>query len=249
MKIETVRAPNPGPFTLDGTNSYVIEEAVIIDPGPDLESHLAALVSAAPFLDAIFVTHRHADHAGAVAELKARTGALVFGPDVIGEIDHPLRDGESFTIGSSTMEAIATPGHTAEHFCFLTSTGDLFTGDMVLGEGTTAVFPPDGRMEDYLDSLRKLADRKPAALYPGHGPVRLDAVAWIEHYLEHRAMRDRQILEALKTPSTLAELRVRVYPDLGAGLQLAAEAQLTAHLIRLIEHGRVAASDRIYRAV
>lgn len=247
MKIETIRAPNPGPFTLDGTNSYVIEGAVIIDPGPAVESHLAALLQAAPFLDAIFVTHRHADHASAVPELKLRTGARVFAAAAVKGADHELSDGEIFPVGSESLEAIATPGHTAEHFCFLTSDGRLFTGDMVLGEGTTAVFPPDGRMGDYLASLRRLVARGPAAIYPGHGPVRTDAVSWIEHYLEHRSMRDRQIVDALRAaPSNLIALRATIYPELLPGLHAAAEAQLTAHLIHLMERGEVVERGSVY---
>ena len=250
MKIETIRAPNPGPFTLDGTNSYVIEEALIIDPGPAIESHLDALLRAAPFLDAIFVTHRHADHAAAVPELKRRTGARVFAAAQVAGVDHVLRDGETFPVGKEAVEAVATPGHTAEHFCFLTSAGDLFTGDTILGEGTTAVFPPDGRMGDYLASLRRLLERRPAIIYPGHGPSREDAAAWIEHYLQHRAMRNRQILNALQTsPRALADLRAIIYPDLAAGLHGAAEAQLTAHLVHLIERGEVREAEGLFATV
>jgi glyoxylase-like metal-dependent hydrolase (beta-lactamase superfamily II) len=237
MKIQTIRAPNPGPFTLDGTNSYVLEETVIVDPGPAIGTHIDALLAAAPSLDAIFVTHRHGDHAPAAIDLKRATGAPIYGAEILPGVDVVLHDGASFPLGEGSLEAIATPGHTAEHFCFLTSEGELFTGDTVLGEGTTAVFPPDGRMGDYLTSLRKLRERKPRSIYPGHGPVRHDAVEWIDHYLEHRAMRDRQILEALSTPLDLPSLRHVVYPDLAAGLEPAAEAQLTAHLVYLEERG------------
>jgi glyoxylase-like metal-dependent hydrolase (beta-lactamase superfamily II) len=227
MNIQTVRAPNPGPFTLDGTNSYVIDGRTIIDPGPDIESHLDALVAAAPQLETILVTHRHSDHAGGVAALQRKTGAAVRGPG--GFEDGAMHAG---------VEAIATPGHTEEHVCFLTPAGDLFTGDTILGSGTTAIFPPDGRMGDYLASLRKLLDRKPRAIYPGHGPVRTDAEDLIGQYIQHRELRNSQIRELLAAGTrSIPELRTAIYPGLAPGLERAAESQLEAHLLYLMERG------------
>lgn len=241
--IETVLAPNPGPFTLEGTRSYVIDKTMILDPGPEIASHIEALLSAAPDLQVIVVSHRHADHAPATTELKRRTGAAVYAP--LGSlearlIDHPLEDGMMIPAGTRSLEAIATPGHTSEHYCFLTPAGDLFTGDTILGAGTTTIFPPDGHMGSYLASLRKLRSRGPKTIYPGHGPIRVDAVALIDSYIEHRLARERQILGVLgEGPADLSSLRHEIYPDLAPALERAAEIQLTAHLIHLIEQKRV----------
>src|SRR5690606_6675965 len=133
MKVVTLTAPNPGPYTLDGTRSYVLEECAIVDPGPEIDRHIDALLRAAPALQAIFLPHRHEDHAPAAAILRERTGARIFAPPGVeprGDVE--LTDGERYQTGSVVLEAIATPGHTAEHFCFLSDDGQLFTGDTIL---------------------------------------------------------------------------------------------------------------------
>ena len=249
--IRQLRAPNPGPYTLDGTNSYVIDDVAVVDPGPALRPHLDRLLEAAPRLQKIFVTHRHGDHAPGAVDLAWRSGAIVITPPGVlkDEVVHRrLRDGDEIELGSSTLQAIATPGHTAEHFCFLTPEGDLFTGDMVLGEGTTAIFPPDGNMGDYLRSLERLRSVHPKRIFPGHGPVRNDAVEVIDSYIEHRRMRERQVVEILdKEPLSIPLLRAKIYPQLADGLEAAAEAQLLAHVLYLMEQGRVAEEDSSYR--
>ncbi|MGH9459546.1 MAG: MBL fold metallo-hydrolase [Thermoanaerobaculia bacterium] len=240
MRIDTVTAPNPGPYTLDGTRSYVLGGEAVVDPGPSIAAHVDALLAAAPHLTTIFVTHRHADHAPAAAALRSRTGARVVAPAGIEpQPDVPLRDGDVFPIGEETLEAIATPGHTGEHFCFLSSAGDLFTGDTILGEGTTTIFPPDGDMAAYIDSLRKLRGREPRAIYPGHGPVRRDAAAWIDYYIAHRLEREAQVVAALRLgPATPAALRERIYPGLDPALHAAATLQMEAHLAKLERDGK-----------
>ncbi|HEY3054293.1 MAG TPA: MBL fold metallo-hydrolase [Thermoanaerobaculia bacterium] len=237
MNIHSITAPNPGPFTLDGTRTYLLGETIVIDPGPAIDTHVEAIAHAMPRLELILITHRHGDHAPAAVPLKRATGAKIFAPDgVLQHVDHRLRNGEM--IGD--IEVIATPGHTAEHVCYLTTDGDLFTGDTILGTGTTAIFPPDGNMRDYIDSLRLLRSRKPRRIWPGHGPTRDDAVALIDEYIAHRLEREQQVLDALAAGArTAAEIRQRVYPDLDERLHRAAEIQVEAHLIKLRQEGRL----------
>lgn len=250
MKIRTITAPNPGAYTLDGTRTYVLDELAVVDPGPAVPSHVDAILAMASGLRFILVTHRHPDHAPAAEPLRERTGARVLGPAGITPApDHLLRDGEMLELGSVTLEAIATPGHTAEHFCFLSPAGDLFTGDTVLGEGTTTIFPPDGDMGAYIDSLRKLREREPVRIFPGHGPMRENASSLIDTYIEHRLARERQILEQLASaPATVRELRLRIYPGLDPALETAAELQITAHLTKLHNESRVTVLENVWRA-
>ncbi|HVR42912.1 MAG TPA: MBL fold metallo-hydrolase [Thermoanaerobaculia bacterium] len=251
MRIEILIAPNPGPYTLDGTRTYVLGGSVVIDPGPSDPSHIDAILAVAPRPSRIFVTHRHPDHAPGAGPLRERAGADVLGPPgIVPAVDHELRDGESFDLGGVRLEAIATPGHTAEHFCFLSSEGDLFTGDTVLGEGTTTIFPPDGDMAAYLDSLRRLRARSPRRIFPGHGPVRDDAVAWIEGYIEHRLSREREIMRELgERAQAIPELRGRIYPDLTPALHGAAELQIEAHLAKLAAERRAVRDADGWRAL
>jgi len=245
MKILSITAPNPGPFTLDGTRTYLLGETAVLDPGPSIASHIDAILAAMPRLDTILITHRHGDHAPAAVPLKQATGARIVAPRHV--LDDPVVDrrvagGERFTLEDTSVDVIATPGHTNEHVCYLTTEGDLFTGDTILGAGTTAIFPPDGHMGDYLRSLRTLREFHPKRIFPAHGPVREDAVALIDQYIAHRLERERQVLEAVTAGATrIVEMRARIYPDLDPRLHPAAEIQLKAHLIKLAEEGRVPA--------
>lgn len=250
MIVHQLRASNPGPFTLDGTNSYVIGR-VVIDPGPAIDEHVQRILDQAPDLEGVLITHRHGDHAPAARALRERSAATVFAPHGVLDdsiVDVRIEDGMMIELGPFSIEAIATPGHTAEHFCFLAADGDLFTGDMVLGAGTSAVFPPDGNMGDYVASLRKLIARQPSRIHPGHGPVREDAMELLEHYLAHRLMRDAQIAESLGGASlSIPALRRTIYPNLVHGLEDAADAQLLAHLLYLIERRMVIEEQGRYR--
>ena len=244
VNIRSITAPNPGPFTLDGTRTYLLGDTAVLDPGPDVSSHVDAILAAMPSLATILITHRHGDHAPAAVPLRKATGARVIAPrNVLDSVDQRVTGGETLEIEGSALRVIATPGHTNEHVCYLTSEGDLFTGDTILGTGTTAIFPPDGHMGDYLRSLETLRALAPRRIYPAHGPTREDAVALIDEYIAHRLERERQVLEALGAgASTLAEMRSRIYPDLDSRLSGAAEIQITAHLIKLVEEGRAPAS-------
>lgn len=240
MNIRRITAPNPGPFTLDGTQTYLIGETAVLDPGPEIESHLAQIREAMPRLETILITHRHGDHAPGAIPLKAATGARIIAPrNVLDEVDQRVSGGELLSVDGVTIEVIHTPGHTNEHVCYLTVDGDLFTGDTVLGRGTTTIFPPDGHMGDYLRSLRTLRARNPQRIYPAHGPVRDDAVALIDEYIAHRLQREQQVLDALAAGAkTAAEMRARIYPELDPRLHGAAEIQIEAHLVKLREEGR-----------
>ncbi len=241
MKIASITAPNPGPFTLDGTRTYLLGETAVIDPGPAIDSHVMAIVDAMPRLQTILITHRHGDHAPAALPLKAATGARIVAPhNVVPEVDQYVHGGETVTIEDEAIDVIATPGHTKEHVCFLSAAGDLFTGDTILGMGTTAIFPPDGDMGDYLRSLQLLRDRTPKRIHPGHGPTRDDAVALIDEYIAHRLERERQVLAAIAAgATTIGEMRARIYPDLDERLHGAAEIQIKAHLTKLHDEGRI----------
>ncbi|PYQ60148.1 MAG: MBL fold metallo-hydrolase [Acidobacteria bacterium] len=228
MKIRDMVAPNPGPFTLSGTRTYLIDDFAVIDPGPAIDSHIEAIREAMPKLKKVFITHRHADHAPAALPLKSLTNAQIVAP-------------------AGGLEVIATPGHTSEHVCYLTPDRDLFTGDTILGEGTTAIFPPDGNMSDYIRSLEKLRQRNPRRIFPGHGPTRDDAIALIDEYIAHRMQREQQVIDALRAGAhTIPEMRRRIYRELDERLYGAAEVQIYAHLIKLQDEGRVDARDGAY---
>jgi len=240
MNIRSITAPNPGPFTLDGTRTYLIDDHIVLDPGPAIDSHIAAIREAMPRLDTILITHRHGDHAPAAVPLKRATGARIVAPrGVLDETDQIVDDGDII----DGIEVITTPGHTSEHVCYLTPGGDLFSGDTILGFGTTAIFPPDGNMADYLRSLRKLRERNPRRIHPAHGPTRDDAVALIDEYIAHRLERERQVIAALESGArTPAEIRKIVYPDLDPRLERGAEVQIEAHLIKLRSEGTIEGS-------
>jgi glyoxylase-like metal-dependent hydrolase (beta-lactamase superfamily II) len=242
MKIRALLAPNPGPFTLTGTQTYLLGETAVLDPGPAIDSHIEAIRAAMPRLRTILITHRHGDHAPAAVPLKEMTSARIIAPrNVLDDatVDRRVSGGESIDVDGTRLDVIATPGHTSEHVCYLTAEGDLFSGDTILGTGTTAIFPPDGHMGDYLRSLHALRARTPRRIFPAHGPIREDAVVLIDEYIAHRLERERQVLDAVAAGATnVQEMRVSIYPDLDERMHRAAEIQLTAHLIKLVEEGR-----------
>jgi glyoxylase-like metal-dependent hydrolase (beta-lactamase superfamily II) len=249
MEISSITAPNPGAFTLDGTRTWLLGRTAVIDPGPAIDSHIDAIRNAQPALNTIFITHRHADHAPAAIPLKASTGARIIAPyGVLDSADVRVRGGETFEVDGEAIEVIATPGHTGEHVCYMTTSGDLFTGDTILGAGTTAIFPPDGNMRDYLESLKVLRDRNPRRIFPAHGPTRDDAIALIDEYIAHRLERERQVIDAIRSGAeTIPEMRRRIYRDLDPRLERAADMQTLAHLIKLQEEERVEQNGERYR--
>ncbi|WP_227471579.1 MULTISPECIES: MBL fold metallo-hydrolase [Paenarthrobacter] len=235
-------APNPGPMSLDGTNSYVIAaegsgHVAIVDPGPEDEEHLAAL-AAAGVVDVVLITHRHADHTEASARFHELTGAPVRA--ALPEHCHggePLSDGEVVYGGGVEIRVIATPGHTSDSLCFHLPTdgptGSVLTGDTILGRGTTVLDYPDGRLGDYLASLDRLEALGPATLLPAHGPVLPALDEKCREYRDHREQRLAQIRAALiqvGESATVAEVTDVVYADVDPSVRWAAETSVAAQL-------------------
>jgi glyoxylase-like metal-dependent hydrolase (beta-lactamase superfamily II) len=224
-----VRADNPSPLTLDGTNTYVVE-GWVVDPGPADPAHLDAVLAAAGgTVDGIVLTHDHADHSEGAAPLADRTGAQVVRP----------RGGDR----AGPFEAIATPGHAPDHVSLLAGRA-LFTGDTVLGTGSVFIVPGEGSLAAYLDSLRRLRELDLEAILPGHGPVVWDPRAKLDEYIEHRLERERRVLEALAAGArSRDELLDRAWSDVDFDaapyLRFAAAATLEAHLEKLAEEGRL----------
>ena len=234
-----IRAANPGPLTLSGTNSWIVgrDPAWVVDPGPALGSHLAALAAELDRRDGlggIALTHDHGDHGEAVNALRERCGgAPVAGGR--GAVDVVLVPGGRF----GPLEALATPGHSRDHFAFLL--GDVaFTGDAVLGEGSVFVAPEPGALASYLDALRRLRARSPALICPGHGPLVTDPAARIDQYIAHRAEREQRLLAALaEGRRSVDELLDAAWSDAPPGLRFAASFTLAAHLDKLAGEGRL----------
>lgn len=259
--VTRVLAPNPSPMTLDGTNTYILGvagtgEVAVVDPGPDDPDHLARVEAAVTARDAavraIVVTHHHLDHAEAAVGWGRRLGCPVVASttEVAGPDGLVVADGDRVELTGLDVEVVATPGHTRDHVALRLGTGALLTGDHVLGRGTSVVVHPDGDLLAYLDSLRRVLDLGPDALYPGHGPeLTEDPQAVLAYYRDHRAFRERQILAALvEGPLTPGELVAGIYADVDRQLWPAAEASTRAALAALEGAGciRLDAEDRAH---
>ena len=265
--VRRLLANNPGPFTFKGTVSYIVGrgQVAIIDPGPLDETHVATLLDAVrgETVTHIFVTHTHRDHSPAVAPIKAATGALVLaeGPHRparalhVGEAprmdasndtefrpDRTLADGDVVAGRGWTIEAVATPGHTANHMAFALKEADLlFSGDHVMAWSTPVVAPPDGAMSDYMASLRKLARRSESIYLPGHGGLVREAPQFVQHYIHHRQGREAAILRRLaKGEADIPTLVRAMYIGLDPRLVHAAGLSVLAHLEDLAARGLVA---------
>jgi glyoxylase-like metal-dependent hydrolase (beta-lactamase superfamily II) len=236
-----VRASNPGPFTLSGTNTWLVGRAptFVIDPGPLEDDHLRALqraIESRGGLAGIALTHDHRDHAEAVSTLRARHAAPLAAAR--GEVDVTLTEGVRF----GPLQAVATPGHAPDHVAFV-GAGACFTGDAVLGEGSVFITPHEGAMAGYLAGLERLLRRSDFdVICPGHGPVVWDAQAKLREYIEHRTERERALLKALgEGRRTVSELLDAVWPEVPEVLRGAARVTLAAHLDKLDAEGRLPA--------
>src|SRR5579862_9871649 len=275
--IRRVVANNPGPFTFKGTGTYIVGkgEVAVIDPGPDLPDHLAAILKAVEGerVTHILITHHHSDHSPLAGPLKAATGAAIYGCAVAGheaedtgEVkmeaghDHDFRPDVSLCGGGEvagpgwTMEAIPTPGHTSNHiFYALKEENALFSGDHIMGWSTTVITPPDGDMTDYLASLDRIRARNFTTLWPTHGPPIREVTPFIDAYIAHRQERMDQILLALADgPGRIRDLVPRLYRDVDERLWPAAARSMLAAIIHLERGGDIETDgppgpDTVYR--
>lgn len=246
--VHRVLAPNPGIMSGPGTNSYIVgrDDVVVIDPGTLDPSHLKALANAAPRMSAIVITHRHPDHFTGAVELAGVTGAEIavsssFAPYDLPETARRLSDGDKISVQGVTLTVIETPGHASDHIAlWFEEEKALFSGDLILGEGTSVISPPDGNLTQYMKSLDRVAELPVERIYPGHHPLRDDAKEWIEYYISHRKERDEQILSSLaEGAKTIPAIVAEVYASYPKALHPVAERSVRAHLEKLQGEGRV----------
>ncbi len=266
--IQRVIARNPGPFTYTGTGVYIIgdDNVAVIDPGPALPEHRAALDEALKGrrVSHVLMTHHHIDHSPLAIPLARDHGCEVYGyglqirPPEGGEVrleagddlsfkpDIEIRGGDVVQGDGWTIDAIHTPGHTSNHMCYaLREENTLFSGDHIMGWSTSVVSPPDGHMGDYLDSLQRIKDCHFDKIWPTHGPCIEDVDVFVQAYIDHRLEREVQIMAALKAGLTqIMDIVEALYTDIDKRLYPAAAHSVLSHLIYMRETGRVAANDK-----
>ncbi len=266
--IQRVIANNPGPFTYTGTGVYIIGEknVAVIDPGPDMPEHRAALDEALKGrrVTHVLMTHHHIDHSPLAIPLARDHNCQVYGygvqtrPPEGGEVrleagddltfkpDVEIRDGDVIEGEGWTIDAIHTPGHTSNHMCYsLREENTLFSGDHIMGWSTSVVSPPDGHMGDYLDSLKRVKARGFDRIWPTHGPC-IEAVdEFIGAYIDHRLTREAQIMSAISDgESIIMKIVEKLYTDIDKRLYPAAAHSVLSHLIHMRETGRVKAHEK-----
>lgn len=249
--VRRVVAPNPGMMTGPGTNTYLvgIDEVVVVDPGPDEDSHLEAVAGCGgDRIRWIVCTHTHPDHWPMAARLAERTGAEILafdGRDGL-EVDGTLADGDQLESTEFRLTAVHTPGHASNHLCFLLEEERLlFSGDHVMAGSTVVIKPPDGDMATYIDQLERLKRLRLKAIAPGHGHVITDVAGTVDELVAHRALRERIVAAALAEhgPGTTLDLLPIVYADVTEERHEVARHSLWAHLRKLAGDGRAAAAD------
>ncbi len=261
--VTRIIAPNPGMMTGPGTNTYLVgdKDLAVIDPGPAIDSHIAALLAAgAGRIRCVVCTHTHMDHSPAAAAIKAATGAVLVGrpaPDQPGQDrsfvpDRVLEHGDRLMLGGLTLRALHTPGHASNHLCYLLeNTKMLFTGDHVMQGSTVVINPPDGDMRAYLASLELLLAEDILILAPGHGYLIGEPHREARRLIRHRLAREAKVASALARlgAPTLEELVLEVYDDVPPRLHAVAMRSLAAHLGKLAAEGRVRAAEGRYTLV
>jgi glyoxylase-like metal-dependent hydrolase (beta-lactamase superfamily II) len=247
-----VLAPNPSMMTGPGTNTIVVGGApngsAIIDPAVDdieyLDTVVHEAVSRGP-IRCILITHGHSDHTGGALALRKRLKVPIyaFSKEGVPEADAEVEDGDTFPVGDDMLIAIHTPGHRFDHLCFMLEKHRiLFAGDLLAGAGTVVIIPPEGDMQQYLDSLRRLQELDIKEIVPAHGPVIIDPQAKLAEYIAHRLDREQQVmdaLEALPRGVTVPELVQYIYTDVDPRLHSVAAWTVEAHLLKLEREGRV----------
>ncbi|MEU6205258.1 MBL fold metallo-hydrolase [Micromonospora musae] len=238
--VTLLRAPNPGPMTLDGTNTWLLrapgaEHAIVVDPGPADEAHLAAIAAHGP-VALVLITHGHPDHTEGAPRLSELLGGVpVRAVDPVHTVDgRPLDADAALEVPGLSVRVVPAPGHTSDSVCFLVERGDervVLTGDTILGRGTTVVAHPDGHLGDYLTSLELLSTYRGVPALPGHGPALADCGAAADFYLAHRRARLDQVRAAVAAGATTpAEVVAAVYADVDRSLWWAAEWSVRAQL-------------------
>ena len=267
--IRRVIANNPSPFTFHGTGTYILGtgSVAVIDPGPDDEEHIDAILASLPgeTISHILVTHTHMDHSPGCRLLKAKTGAptYAYGPHGAGKIeqgvqveeggdmdfdpDHLVTHGEIIQGGDWSVECVYTPGHTSNHLCFqLREQKALFTGDHVMGWSTSIISPPDGDMADYMLSLELLLERADDIYWPTHGPCIDEPRAHVEAYIAHRLEREQQIVACIKSGTLeIREMVPLMYKDTPEFMYPAAARSVLAAMENLVKKGAVKGSNGV----
>ena len=249
--VDCVLAPNPSLLTGPGTNTFLVADdaagaVVVIDPGPNMPEHLQRIADAVAKhgnAQAILVTHGHPDHEEGAAALRELLGAPVcaWSREGVSATDHPLADGAVISVGSRQLRALYTPGHRFDHLCFLLEDADtLFAGDLIAGEGTVVIIPPEGDLLDYMASLRQLLALNLRLILPAHGPLIANPQEVLEYYISHREQREQQVLSALSSGArTVPEMVAVIYADVNPELHPIAAHSVLAHLYKLEREGRV----------
>ena len=249
--VERVLAPNPSVMTGAGTNTFLVADeaggaVVVIDPGPDIPDHLRRIadeVGRRGAAQAILVTHGHPDHAEGAAALRDLLGVPVYAwsREGVPAMDNALADDEIVPVGARRLRALYTPGHRFDHLCFLLEdSGALFAGDLIAGEGTVVIAPPEGDLLAYMASLRRLRALHPRLILPAHGPLLDQPGAVLDYYIAHRDEREQQVLAALAAgPQPIMELVRIVYAEVNPDLHPLAAQSLLAHLQKLERERRV----------
>lgn len=251
-----ILAPNPSIMTGPGTNTIILgggaQGALVIDPAVDDSAYLDAVVQAGAErggIGRILITHGHPDHIGGAVALRDRLGVYIyaFSRRGVPVADEEITGGTIFPAGEDTLQAIHTPGHRFDHLCFLLQKRrTLFAGDLISGITTNVIAPPDGDMLDYINSLTRLQEIEIAEIVPAHGPIIADAQAKIAEYIDHRMLREQQVMEALEElppGATIPELVPLIYQDVDPKLHPIAAWTVEAHLLKLEREGLVERQD------